>query len=147
MLPCGPGNVVWQTDKFKGTTNASGPDCTRFVGAYVERADGELVHVLSRGVGATHGVAQRSRLLALGGHAEGLNLKGTPDPGQRNCVSVWDAVAGQRLGDLCFAGELDPSALLISADARELFVFTRNLPQARLEVWTLPPAWTALSKE
>src|SRR5208283_1704679 len=148
-LPCGPGNVVFQSGGYTGTTNASGPDCARFIGAYVERAaDGELLHVFSHGIGATHGVAQRGRLLALGGEVEGLNLKGRPDPGQRNCISVWDAVAGQRLGDLCLAEErIEPSALLISSDAKELYAFARNLPIAQLDIWTLPPAWTALGRE
>jgi hypothetical protein len=149
MLPCGAGNVVWRNSAYIGTSSASGPQCARFIGAYIERAaDGEVLHVLSHGVGAAHGIAQRGRLLALGGTVEGLNLSNKPDPGQRNCVSVWDAVAGDRLGDLCFAtGEMKVSALLFSADARELYAFARNLPLAQLYVWDLPPAWSALGKE
>ena len=103
MLPCGPGNAVMRNGAFIGTTTESGPHCARYQGAYVERvADGRLLHVLSHGVGVAHAIAAQGRLVAIGGSSEGLTLTGKPDPVQPNFVSLWDAIAGERLANLAF---------------------------------------------
>jgi hypothetical protein len=103
MLPCGPGNAVMRNGAFIGTTTESGARCARYQGAYVERvADGRLLHVLSHGVGVSHAIAAQGRLVAIGGRSEGLTLDGKPDPAQPNFVSLWDAIAGERLANLAF---------------------------------------------
>jgi len=148
MLPCGPGNVVSRDRDFTATTSESGPRCARFQGAYVERvADGRLEHVLSHGVGVSHAIAARGRLVAIGGQAEGLNLDGKPGA-QPNFVSLWDAVGGDRLASLMFpAGDVRVQALVFSIDAGQLYAFVASPSGSQVYVWDLRPAWRALGKE
>src|ERR1700758_3819923 len=131
---------------FIGTTTESGPRCARYQGAYVERvADGRLLHVLSHGVGVSHAIAARGRLVAIGGRSEGLTLDGKPDSAQPNFVSLWDAIAGERLANLAFPpGDFSVRALLFSADVRRLYAFVASPSQTQLYVWYLAPEWSAL---
>ena len=155
MLPCGPGNVVARNSEFAATTSESGPRCARFQGAYVEQdANGRLVHVLSHGVGVSHAIAERGRLVAIGGQSEGLGLNGKPDPAQPNFVSLWDAVGGDRLANLVFpAGDIRVKALVFSIDAQHLYAFVESYafvaspPQSQLYGWDIQPMWAALGKE
>jgi hypothetical protein len=90
-------------------------------------------------------IAAQGRLVAIGGRSEGLTLDGKPDPAQPNFVSLWDAIAGERLANLAFPpGDFSVRALLFSADARRLYAFVASPSHTQLYVWYLAPEWSAL---
>jgi len=64
---------------------------------------------------------------------------------QKRFVSLWDAIAGERLANLAFPpGDFSVRALLFSADVRRLYAFVASPSQTQLYVWYLAPEWSAL---
>jgi hypothetical protein len=141
MMPCGVGNEI-QVGELHGWSNISSSTCSRFQGAYVERADdGMLLHVLNHGIGVPTCSAISGRLFAMSGDTE------YPNPARY--VSLWDASSGKLLAHFVLSSKATfishPTVLLFSNDCKKLYCMTTN-PHAELFIWHLAPEWTSLSK-